>query len=56
MSEEEGEASRRGPLVALVVVIVLVVGGLALTHVLSGVSRIQDCAMAGRSNCAPVGR
>ncbi len=56
MSEEEEEGSRRGPLIALAVVVVLVIGGIYLTHVLSGVSKIQDCAMSGRSNCAPVGK
>jgi hypothetical protein len=56
MSEDQEEGSRRGPMIALLVVVALVVGGIALTHVLSGVSKIQDCAMSGRSNCAPVGR
>ncbi len=56
MTEEpEEEGSRRGPLIALLVVVVLIVGGIFLTHVLAGVSKIQDCAMSGRSNCAPAG-
>jgi hypothetical protein len=56
MTEEpEEDGSRRGPLIALLVVVVLIVGGIFLTHVLAGVSKIQDCAMSGRSNCAPAG-
>jgi hypothetical protein len=51
---EDDEPSRRGPLVALVAVVVLVIGGLWLSHVLGGVSHMQDCVMSGRSNCAPV--
>ncbi len=46
--------SRRGALIALLVVIVLVVGGIFLSQTLHGVGRIQDCVMAGRNNCAPV--
>jgi hypothetical protein len=56
MEEEHEEGSRRGPLIALAVVLALVVGGIGLTHVLSGVTKIQDCAMSGRSNCAPVAK
>jgi hypothetical protein len=51
---EDDEPSRRGPLIALVAVVVLVLGGLWLSHVLGGVSHMQDCVMSGRSNCAPV--
>jgi hypothetical protein len=54
--EEEEEGSRRGPMIALVVVLLLVVGGIVLTHLLSSVSTIQDCAMSGRSNCAPIAK
>jgi hypothetical protein len=46
--------SRRGALIGLVVILLLVVGGLVLTHVLHNMSRLQDCVMSGRSNCAPV--
>ena len=52
--DTEPPASRRGALVAMAVIVVMVLGTLYLTHVLSGVSRIQDCVMAGRRNCAPI--
>jgi hypothetical protein len=45
---------RRRAVIGLVVVIVLVVGGLLLVRALQNMSRIQDCAMSGRTNCAPI--
>lgn len=51
---EPDEPSRRGALVALVVVVLLVLGGLWLGHVLNGAAAVQDCVMSGRTNCAPV--
>lgn len=52
--DAEPPASRRGALVAMAVIAVMVLGAMYLTHVLAGVSRIQDCVMAGRRNCAPI--
>jgi hypothetical protein len=43
--------SRRGALLGLILVLLLVGGGLELTHVLHGMSQLQDCALSGRSNC-----
>ncbi len=54
-SAEEG-GSRRGPLIALLVVVVLAVGGIWLSRALHGTGKLQDCVMAGRNNCAPVGQ
>ncbi|MBN9508266.1 MAG: hypothetical protein J0I21_04015 [Alphaproteobacteria bacterium] len=51
---EEAAGPRRGALIALVVIAALVAGGLWLSHTLRGVGQVQDCVMAGRSNCAPV--
>jgi hypothetical protein len=45
-------ATRRAALIGLAVILLLIVGGLLLTHVLSGMSRLQDCALSGRSNCS----
>ena len=45
---------RRGAMVGLIVVLALILGGLFLVHVLRGMSQIQDCAMSGRTNCAPI--
>ena len=43
--------TRRGALVGLVIILLLVVGGLILTRVLRGMAQLQDCALSGRSNC-----
>ena len=54
--EDDGGGPSRGALLALAVIAALVLGGLWLAHTLHGVGRLQDCVMAGRSNCAPIGR
>ncbi len=42
-----------GGLAAIAVVLALVVVGLALVHQLQHSGRIEDCMMAGRTNCDP---
>jgi hypothetical protein len=42
-----------GGLAAIAVVLALVVVGLALVHELQHSGRIEDCMMAGRTNCDP---
>jgi hypothetical protein len=49
--EAEAPGARRVALLGLVIVLLLVIGGLLLTHVLHGMSQLQDCALSGRSNC-----
>jgi hypothetical protein len=46
--------SRRGAVIGLIVIVALVLGALLLVHALERMSEIQDCAMSGRSNCAPI--
>jgi hypothetical protein len=43
--------TRRGALIGLLLILLLVAGGLLLTRVLRGMSQLQDCALSGRSNC-----
>ena len=38
----------------LIVIVLLVIVGLFLIHVLRDMSRVQDCVMQGRTNCAPI--
>ncbi len=58
-STDEPE-NRRAPdprlpaLIGLLVVLLLVVGGVLLIHELGRASRLQDCVMSGRTNCAPI--
>ena len=51
--EEQG-SSNRGAVIALVVLVLLVLGGLWLSRALRADSQIQDCVMSGRTNCAPL--
>jgi hypothetical protein len=39
-------------MIGLAMIVILVVAGLALTHILGGMARLQDCALSGRSNCS----
>jgi hypothetical protein len=52
--EPHEPASNRGPVAALVVVLVLVVVGWLLTQALHKNGNMQDCVASGRTNCAPV--
>jgi hypothetical protein len=51
----EGEEPRQSrPVVLLLVFLVLAVMGWFLIQNLTQASRVQDCVMAGRKNCAPI--
>ncbi|HEX3950466.1 MAG TPA: hypothetical protein VHW95_11495 [Steroidobacteraceae bacterium] len=45
-------ATRRAALIGLAMIVLLVVAGLALTHILGEMTRLEDCALSGRSNCS----
>jgi hypothetical protein len=51
-SEDRGHGATIAALVCFLVV--LVAGGVWLMSTLRDVSRLQDCAMQGRRNCAPI--
>jgi hypothetical protein len=51
---EEPLPDRRRAALMLVVVLLLAVGGVVLVHILRNMAAIQDCAMSGRTNCAPI--
>jgi hypothetical protein len=38
----------------LIVAVLLILVGLALVKILGAAGRLQDCALSGRTNCAPV--
>jgi hypothetical protein len=46
--------SRLGPILGLVALVVLVGGGWLLVRQMIADSKLQDCVMSGRKNCAPV--
>ena len=45
---------RRAALIGLIVTLLLVIGGLLLVRVLDRASKLQDCVMSGRTDCAPI--
>jgi hypothetical protein len=50
----EPDGSRRGAVLALIVIVALVAGSLFLWRELAHMATIQDCVAQGRTNCAPV--
>ncbi len=55
MADDNGDnQSRRGPLIAMGAVVLLIVIGWFLTQALRNSTRLEDCLMSGRTNCAPV--
>jgi hypothetical protein len=52
--DDEDDSSRRGPLIAMGVVVLLVVVGWLITRALHNSTKLEDCLMSGRTNCAPV--
>jgi hypothetical protein len=53
-ASRESAARRYGPLIALAVVVVLAAVGWMIIERLMAMSRMQDCVMSGRKNCAPI--
>ena len=55
MADHDGpNGNRRGPLIALGVVVFLFVIGWLLAHELYNSGRLEDCLLSGRTNCAPI--
>lgn len=52
--QEPPDGPSRGALVALVLVVALAAGGFWLWQRVHTANQVQDCVMAGRTNCAPV--
>jgi len=52
MDEPDQGGSRRPAIAGLAIAVVLLVAGLWLAHELTAASKLQDCLMSGRSNCA----
>ena len=52
--DDSENGNRRGPLVALGVVVLLFAVGWFLARELSASSKLEDCLMSGRTNCAPI--
>jgi hypothetical protein len=53
---EEPEASARGKIAAILVLVLLLACGFWLMHRLSAAGSIQDCVATGRRDCGDIGR
>ncbi|MGH7039756.1 MAG: hypothetical protein ACREE4_05880 [Stellaceae bacterium] len=53
-SEEEAAQRRTMALLGLIVVLSLAIAGVVLVRALEKKSQLEDCLMAGRTNCAPL--
>lgn len=51
---EDIPPSRKGPVIALAVVVVLLIAGIFLQRYLRSSGQMEDCMMSGRTNCAPI--
>jgi hypothetical protein len=54
MDEPEQGGNRNGAVAGLVIAVVLLVVGVWLAHELTAASKLQDCLMSGRTNCAVI--
>jgi hypothetical protein len=55
MPDDQQKDNRpRGPLIALAVVALLLLAAIVLIRELSTAQRLQNCVLAGRTNCAPI--
>ena len=53
-NEPDDGNSRRGAVIGLAITALLVVAGFYLLTALRENSKLQDCLMSGRTNCAPL--
>ena len=53
-SDEEAAERRSAALMGLIVILSLAIIGIVLLRGLGEKSRLEDCLMSGRTNCAPI--
>jgi hypothetical protein len=52
--DEGGDQRRSAALIGLIIILGLAIAGVVLVRELRERSRIEDCLMSGRTNCAPI--
>jgi hypothetical protein len=53
-SEQNDEARRTAALMGFIVILLLAIAGVILVRELGKKSKLEDCLMSGRRNCAPI--
>jgi hypothetical protein len=53
-SDREADQRRTSALIGLIVILSLAIVGIVLVRELGKVSKLEDCLMSGRTNCAPI--
>jgi hypothetical protein len=52
--EDETDQRRSAALIGLIIILALAIAGVVLVRELRERSRLEDCLMSGRTNCAPI--
>jgi len=52
--DRETDDRRTAALMGLVIVLALAIAGVVLVRDLGAESKLEDCLMSGRTNCAPI--
>jgi hypothetical protein len=52
--EDGAEQRRSAALIGLIIILALAIAGVVLVRELRERSRLEDCLMSGRTNCAPI--
>jgi hypothetical protein len=52
--DRESDDRRTAALMGLVIVLSLAIAGVVLVRDLGAESKLEDCLMSGRTNCAPI--
>jgi hypothetical protein len=53
-NRDDGSNSRRGPMIALGVIVFIFLLGWFLARQLYSNGQLEDCVLSGRTNCAPI--
>jgi hypothetical protein len=53
-SNDEADQRRSAALIGLIIILALAIAGVVLVRELRERSRIEDCLISGRTNCAPI--
>ena len=52
--DDDTDQRRSAALIGLIIILALAIAGVVLVRELRDRSRLEDCLMSGRTNCAPI--